>query len=98
MIESNVSLWTPALSIPMTVGWEKNFWAAESFVSDGNDITVGKFVLLFHVAGSCGFVHLFLEIKSTAAKLFLDVTDNFLLGRGVETVATFHEDLLQVAR
>merc|ERR1719293_265026 len=25
---------------------EENFWAAESFVSDGDDVTVGKFVLL----------------------------------------------------
>merc|ERR1719483_1678854 len=49
---------------------EENFCAAESFVPDGNGITVGKFVLLFHVAGSFGFCHLFVEINSAVAKLF----------------------------
>ena len=75
---------------------EEDFWASESFVSDGNNVTVGKLVLLFHVAGSFSFCHLFVEVESAVAKLFLDVTDDFLFSWGVEAVTTFHEDLLQV--
>ena len=63
------------------VGLEERFGAAEALRLDGDDGGVGKFELGFD-----GLVvlllHLFVEVEGDVAGLFLDVTDDFLLGGG----------------
>ena len=59
---------------------EEGFWAPESLVANGDDLTVGEFVALLQWgAGSCG-CHLVLEVKGDVAELLLDVTHDFSLG------------------
>jgi len=78
-------------------GWlEKRFWASESFISDGDDLSVGKLVRFLQGRGGGGGGHLLFEVESDVAKLLLDVTDDFTLGRGGEGVASLREDLHEV--
>merc|ERR1719434_365434 len=77
-------------------GLEESLGASESLVSDGDDLTVGKFIgLLKGGRGSSGG-HLLFEVKGNIAELFLDVTDNLTLSGGGERVTTLSEDLHEV--
>merc|ERR1719454_625364 len=75
---------------------EEGFWASESFVTDGDDLAVRKFVRLLEGRGGSGSLHLGFEVEGNVCELFLDVTDDFSLGGGGERVATFGEDLHHV--
>lgn len=78
-------------------GWlEESLWATESFVSDGDDLTVGKFVGLLEGGGRGSGLHLLLEVEGDVGELLLDVTNNFSFGGGGEGVSTFSEDLHEV--
>merc|ERR1712229_31336 len=78
-------------------GWlEESLGASESLVSDGDDLTVGKFVGLLEGGGGSSGGHLLLEVKGNIAELLLDVTDNFTLSSGGERVTTLSEDLHKV--
>lgn len=63
---------------------EESFWATESFVTDGDDLTVRKFVALFERGGSGGGGHFLFEVEGDIAEFFLDVTDNFPFSCGGE--------------
>ena len=56
---------------------EQGLWATESFVTDGDNLTVRKLVAFFEGAAGSGGGHLLLEVEGNVAKLFLDVTDDF---------------------
>merc|ERR1711970_1307289 len=75
---------------------EEGLWASESFVADGDDLTVGKLIRLLERgrAGSGG--HLLLKVECDVAKLLLDVSDDFSLGGGDKRVASLGEDLHEV--
>ena len=75
---------------------EQGFGATESLVSDGDDLTVGKFVRLFERGGRSSSGHLLLEIKSDVAKFLLDITNDFTLGSGGEGISALGQDLHQV--
>ena len=75
---------------------EENFWAAETFVTNGNDVTVGKFVRLLEIRRLGGGLHLLIKVHGNVAEFLLDVTDNFTLGSGSERVTTLGEDLHHV--
>jgi len=78
-------------------GWlEKGLWATESFVSDGDDLTVGKFIALLEGGGGGGGGHFLLEVQGNIAKLFLDVSDDFTFSGGDEGVSSFSKDLHEV--
>jgi len=78
-------------------GWlEEGFWATESFISDGNDLSVRKFIGLLEGGGAGGSGHFLVKVKGDVAEFFLDVTDDFTLGRGCGGVATLSEDLHEV--
>merc|ERR1719429_949669 len=78
-------------------GWlEEGLGASESLVSDGDDLTVGKFIGLLKGGGGSSGGHLLLEVKGNIAELLLDVTDNFTLSSGGERVTTLSEDLHEV--
>jgi len=75
-------------------GWlEERFWGSEALITDGDDLTVGKFVRLVERRGSSSNVHLRFEVKSNVGKLFLDVLDDFTFSSGGEGVATLSHDL-----
>merc|ERR1719309_1720109 len=80
---------------------EHRFRAAEPFVSDGNNLSVGQLVRLFGGGGGSSGGHFLLEVKGDVAELLLDVTDNLALGGGDNRIASlrhdFHEIIRQVA-
>merc|ERR1719209_2005249 len=77
-------------------GWlEEGFWATESFVSDGDDLTVGKLIALLEGGGGGGG-HLGFKVQGNIAKLFLDVSDDFTFSGGDEGVSSFSKDLHEV--
>jgi hypothetical protein len=77
------------------VGLEEGLRAAEALRLDGDDGGIGELELSLD-----GLVvlllHLFVEVEGDVAGLFLDVADDFLLGRGGEGGATFHKELHHV--
>jgi len=78
-------------------GWlEEGFWATESFVSDGDDLSIRQFVALFEGGGGGGGGHLGFEVQGDVAKLFLDVSDDFTFSGGDEGVSSFSKDLHEV--
>merc|ERR1711970_183998 len=78
-------------------GWlEEGLWASETFVTNGDDLSVGEFVRLFEGGGRSGGGHFLLEVEGNIAQFFLDVTDDFALGGGDERVTTLSQDLHEV--
>ncbi len=75
---------------------EEGLRATESLVTDGDDLTVGKFIRLLQAAAGGSGGHLLLKVKGDVAQLLLDVTDNFSLCGGGERVSTLGEDLHEV--
>merc|ERR1719410_3332212 len=75
---------------------EEGLWAAETLVTDGDDLTVGQLVGLLQGGGGGGGGHFLLEVKGDVAELLLDVTDNLALSGGGEGVAPLGEDLHKV--
>merc|ERR1712026_477351 len=75
---------------------EEGLGGTEPFVTDGDDLTVGKFIGLLKGGGSSSSGHFLLEVKGNIAELLLDVTDNFALSSGGERVATLSKDLHEV--
>ena len=75
---------------------EKSLRAPEPLITDGDDLTVGKFIGLLErrAAGSGG--HLLLEVEGDIAELLLDVPDDFSLGGGGEGVSSLSQDLHEV--
>ena len=78
-------------------GWlEEDFRASESFVSDGDDLSVRKFIRLLQRAAALGSGHFLFEIEGDVAELLLDVTNDFTFSSGDEVVSTFCEDLHEI--
>jgi len=78
-------------------GWlEEGLGASESLVTNGDDLTVGKFVGLLEGRGGSGGGHFLLEVEGDVAELLLDVSDDFSLGGGDEGVTSLSEDLHEV--
>merc|ERR1719410_533589 len=75
---------------------EESLGTSESFITNGDNLTVRKFIGLLQgrAAGSCG--HFLFKVKSNIAQLLLDVSDNLSLGSGGEGVTSLSEDLHQV--
>lgn len=63
---------------------EEGFRATESLVTDGDDLSIRKFVALFEGGGGSGGGHFLFEVQGNIAKFFLDVTDNFPFSGGCE--------------
>ena len=75
---------------------EHGLGATEALVSDGDDLTVRKFIGLLERGRGGSGGHLLFEVEGDVAELLLDVTDDFTLSRGGERVTTLGEDLHQV--
>ena len=66
------------------------------FISDGNDLTIGKFVTLFKAGALSGGLNFLLKIESDVAQFLLDITNDFSLGGCAERISTFSENLHEV--
>merc|ERR1711983_744400 len=78
-------------------GWvEEGFWGTETFVANGDNLSIGQFIGFFQGGGGSGGCHFLFKVKINIAELFLDVTDNFTLSGGGERVASLGEDLHEV--
>merc|ERR1719479_467102 len=75
---------------------EEGFWGTESFVANGDNLTIGQFIGFLQGGGGSCSCHFLFEVKSNIAKLFLDVTDNFTFSSGGERVASLGKDLHEV--
>ena len=72
---------------------EEGFRGSETLVSDGDDLTVRKFVGLLDGGGGGSGVHLSVEVEGDVAELLLDVTNDFTFGGGGEGVTSLGQDL-----
>merc|ERR1711970_227233 len=78
-------------------GWlEEGFWGTETFVANGDNLSIGQFIGFFQGGGSSSSCHFLFEVKSNIAELFLDVTDDFTFSGGGERVTSLGEDLHEV--
>merc|ERR1711977_699769 len=78
-------------------GWlEEGFWGTETFVANGDDLSIGQFIGLLQGGGGSSGGHFLFEVKGNIAELFLDVTDNFTLSGGGERVTSLGEDFHEV--
>merc|ERR1719471_643737 len=77
---------------------EEDFWGSESFTSNGDDLTVGKLVLLFDLACCCALslLQLLGVIFSDIRKFFLHITDDFSLCGSGERVTSLCQDFHHV--
>merc|ERR1719430_1927276 len=75
---------------------EESLRAAETFVSNSDNLAIRKFIGLLKGGGGSSSGHLLLKVKSNIAELLLDVTDNLTFCSGCEGIATLSEDLHQV--
>merc|ERR1719495_528016 len=75
---------------------EESLGAAETLISNGNDLTIRKFIGLFKGGGGSSSGHFLFEVKCDIAELLLDVTDDLTLSSGSKGVATLSKDLHQV--
>lgn len=75
---------------------EKSLGASESFVTNGDDLTVRKLVGLFKLRRLGRSLELLLKVESDVTELLLDVSNDFSLGRGGEEVTTLHKNLNEV--
>jgi hypothetical protein len=58
---------------------EESLRATETLITNGDNLTVGKFIRLLKRGGSSGGGHFLLEVQSNIAQLLLDVTHDFTL-------------------
>merc|ERR1719495_2448008 len=75
---------------------EKSLRTTETFITNGDDLTVRKLIRLLKGGGCSSSGHLLFKVKSDIAKLFFDVTDNLTFSSGGERITTFSEDLHEV--
>merc|ERR1712213_276980 len=75
---------------------EEGLRGTEPLVTNGDDLTVGKFIGLLEGGRGSSGGHLLLKVKGNIAELLLDVTDNLTLSGGGERVTTLSEDLHEV--
>merc|ERR1719486_948765 len=65
---------------------EEGFGGTEPLITDGDDLTVGKFIGLLEGGGGSSSGHLLFEVKGNIAELLLDVTDNLTLSEDLHQV------------
>ena len=75
---------------------EECLGSPESLVSDGDDLSVRKFVGLLERAGAGSGLHLLLEVEGDVAEFLLDVSHDFPLSGGGERVTSLGQDLGEV--
>ena len=77
---------------------EEGLRSSESLVTDGDDLAVGKFVRLLEGRALRSGLDFLLKVERDVAKLLFDVSNNFALGSGRESVASLSQDSHEVVR
>ena len=78
-------------------GWlEEGLRGTETFVADGDDLTVRKLVGFVDRGRGSSSVHLTFKIEGNIAELLLDVADDFTFSGGGEGITTLSHDLHEV--
>ena len=78
-------------------GWlEESFRCPETLITNGDDLSIRKFVGLLEAGALRCSLDLLLEVKSNVAELLLDVSDDFALSGGRESVSALGQDLHEV--
>ena len=77
-------------------GLEESLRSPESLIADCDDLTIRKFVGLLQAGALRCSLNLLLEVKSNVAELLLDVSHDFSLGSGGESVTSLGQDLHEV--
>jgi len=86
-----------ACSFHSQEGWlEQGLRASEALIANGDHLTIGQFVALFHCGRRGSGLHFVFKVEGDIAELLLDVSDDFSLGGGREGVAALGQDLHQV--
>merc|ERR1719245_1273930 len=71
-------------------GWlEECLRGTESFIANGDDLSIRQLIRLFKGSGGSCSSHLLLKVKSNIAELLLDVTNNLTFSSGGEGVTSF---------
>lgn len=86
------------VSIPEEGRLEECLRAMELLAANGDHLLVQQLVALLPGGGGLGCGHLLLRVQGDLAELLLEVTHDFALSGGGETVAMFHEDLHELVR
>ena len=55
---------------------EQTFGTAETFVTNGENLTIGHLVVLLNGRGGGSLLHFFLEVKGDVAELLFYISDN----------------------
>jgi hypothetical protein len=71
-------------------------WVSLPLITDGDDLTVGKFITLLEGGRLSGSLNFLFKVEGDVTQLLLDVTDDFSFGGGGEGVAAFGEDFHKV--
>merc|ERR1719483_36557 len=97
-LEMNVSVALRLSSSLHSLEWrlEESLWATETFISNCDNLAVGKLIGLLKGGGGSSSGHFLLKVKSNIAELLLDVTDDLTLSSGGERVSSLSKDLHQV--
>jgi len=77
-------------------GLEQSLRASESFISDGDDLSIWQFIALLEGRGGGSSLHFLFEVKGNVGELLLDISDNFSFSSGGEGVSSFSQDLHHV--
>merc|ERR1711862_377275 len=75
---------------------EEGFRAAESLVTNGDDLSIRQLIGFLKTSGGSGGGHFLLKVQSNIAELLLDISDNFTFSSGGERVASLSEDFHKV--
>ncbi|KAH3667442.1 hypothetical protein OGAPHI_003091 [Ogataea philodendri] len=75
---------------------EQHLWSSESLVTNGDDLSVRQLVRLLDGRRLGRSLQLLVEVQGNVTKLLLDVSDDFSLGSGGESVTSLGENLHQV--
>ncbi len=70
-------------------GLEESLGAAETLVSNGDDLAVGQLIGLLQRGGRGSSSHFILEVQSNVTQLLLNITHNLTLSYGREERAYF---------
>merc|ERR1712050_566395 len=78
-------------------GWLKqSFWASESFVTNGDNLTIWKFIRFFQRGRRSGGGHFLFKVQGNVAKFFFDVSDDFSFSGSDKAVTSFSKDFHEV--
>lgn len=75
---------------------EKRFRCTETFVTNGNDLSVRKFIRLLQAGRLAGSLDFLFEVEGNVAELLLDITNDFSLSSSGESVTALSQDLHEV--